>query len=66
MDVLSAASYLSQPDAPFIDLPPYVDNAAGSVYAGPGSRSTDDILRGQRQDLFPPKIVIPPGKVGCC
>jgi len=62
VDILSAASYLSQPDAPFIDLPPYVDNSAGAVYAGPGSRSTDDILRGQRQDLFPPQIVIPPGE----
>jgi hypothetical protein len=62
VDILSAASYLSQPDAPFADLPPYVDNPSGSIYAGPGSRSTDDILRGQRQDIFPPQIVIPPGE----
>ncbi|WP_390883022.1 DUF3370 family protein [Kovacikia minuta] len=62
VDVLSAASYLSQPDAPFVELPPYVENPTGAVYAGPGSRSTDDILRGQRQDIFPPQIVIPPGE----
>ncbi|MGA7935940.1 MAG: DUF3370 domain-containing protein [Kovacikia sp.] len=62
VDILSAASYLSQPDAPFVDLPPAVNNPLGTVYAGPGSRSTDDILRGWRQDIFPPKIVIPPGE----
>lgn len=62
VDVLSAASYLSQPDAPFIDLPAYVDNPSGTVYAGPGSRATDDVLRGKRQSDFPAQIVIPPGQ----
>lgn len=60
IEVLQAASYLSQPDAPFIDLPSSVDNAAGNVYAGPGSRVMNDVLRGQRQTMFPPTIVIPP------
>lgn len=62
VDVLQAASYLSQPDAPFIDLPASVDNPAGTVYAGPGSRAMDDILRGKRQSDFPAQIVIPPGQ----
>ncbi len=62
VDILQAASYLSQPDAPFIDLPPYVDNPIGSVYAGPGSRITDDILRGKRQADFPAQMIIPPGQ----
>lgn len=62
VDVLQAASYLSQPDAPFIDLPPYIDNPAGLVYAGPGSRAMNDILRGKRQDGFPAQIQIPPGE----
>jgi hypothetical protein len=62
VDILQAASYLSQPDAPFIDLPASVDNPLGTVYAGPGSRSTDDVLRGQRQADFPAQIVIPPGQ----
>lgn len=61
VDVLQAASYLSQPDAPFIDLPAYVDNNAGEVYAGPGSRATNDVLRGKRQAEFPAQILIPPG-----
>jgi hypothetical protein len=60
IDVLQAASYLSQPDAPFIDLPASVDNPDGRVYAGPGSRVMNEVLRGQRQDLFPPVIEIPP------
>ncbi len=61
VDILQAASYLSQPDAPFIDLPAYVKNDRGGVYAGPGSRAMSDLLRGQRQAEFPPQIVIPPG-----
>ena len=60
VDILQAASYLSQPDAPFIELPSFVDNPTGSVYAGPGSRVMNDILRGQRQVGFPSWLVIPP------
>lgn len=60
LDVLQAASYLSQPDAPFINLPPRVANPVGTVYAGPGDRAMNDILRGQRQADFPAQIVIPP------
>ncbi|MBW4645121.1 MAG: DUF3370 domain-containing protein [Goleter apudmare HA4340-LM2] len=60
--VLQAASYLSQPDAPFMELPSFVEDNAGTVFAGPGDRATSDILRGKRQDIFPPQIVIPPGQ----
>lgn len=60
VDILEAASYLSQPDAPFIPLPPLVDNPAGTVYAGPGSRVMSDILRGLRSADFPAQLVIPP------
>jgi hypothetical protein len=62
VDILQAASHLSQPDAPFIPLPPYVDNPAGTVFAGPGSRAMLDVLRGQRQAEFPAQIMIPPGE----
>ena len=62
LDILQAASYVSQPDAPFIDLPSYVDNTTGKVFAGPGGRAVGEVLRGQRQPLFPPQIVIPPGE----
>ncbi|AFZ20176.1 DUF3370 domain-containing protein [Allocoleopsis franciscana] len=60
VDILQAASYLSQPDAPFIELPSFVENPTGTVYAGPGSRVMNDILRGQRQVEFPSQLVIPP------
>lgn len=61
--LLQGASYLSQPDAPFIDLPPMLDTPSGTVYAGPGSRVVDDVLRGRRQASLPDRVTIPPGEV---
>lgn len=60
VNILQAASYLSQPDAPFLPLPPIVEDPLGTVYSGPGSRVMSDILRGRRQPDFPPQIVIAP------
>ncbi|OIP79193.1 MAG: hypothetical protein AUK48_00175 [Oscillatoriales cyanobacterium CG2_30_44_21] len=60
IDVLQAASYLSQPDAPFYEAPNYSLNNDGSMYRGPGDRAMLDILRGRRQDIFPAQIMIPP------
>ncbi|BAU13119.1 hypothetical protein LEP3755_36560 [Leptolyngbya sp. NIES-3755] len=62
IDILQGASYLSQPDAPFITLPSSVENDDGSNFSGPGSRAVGDVLRGLRQDIFPAQIVIPPGE----
>ncbi|MBE9182304.1 DUF3370 domain-containing protein [Oculatella sp. LEGE 06141] len=62
VDVLQAASYLSQPDAPFEPLPAVVENPLGTVYAGPGSRVMNDILRGQRSESISPQVVVPPGE----
>ncbi len=59
--VLQGASYLSQPDAPFIALPSIVDTPSGTVYAGPGSRAVDEVLRGRRQASLPDRVTIPPG-----
>mgnify|MGYP005857603081 CR=1 FL=1 len=59
VDVLQAASYLSQ-EAPFRDLPSYVANPLGTVFSGPGSRTMNDVLRGQRQPGWPDRIVVPP------
>lgn len=61
LEVLQAASYLSQ-EAPFINLPDMVDNPQGTVYAGPGSRTMNDVLRGVKQQIFPDKLVIKPGE----
>lgn len=60
VDILQAASYVSQPDAPFIEMPSVVENPIGSVYAGPGSRAVSDVLRGRRQDVFPASITLAP------
>ncbi|NJP09261.1 MAG: DUF3370 domain-containing protein [Leptolyngbyaceae cyanobacterium RU_5_1] len=62
VNVLQGASYLSQPDAPFIELDDYLLNPKGTVFAGPGGRVTDDVLRGKRQDSLPTQIVIPGGE----
>jgi hypothetical protein len=59
VEILQAVSYLSQ-DAPFNDLPDYVANPAGAVFAGPGSRITTEVLQEQRQPQWPTKITIPP------
>jgi Protein of unknown function (DUF3370) len=60
LQTLQAASYVSQPDAPFVQLAPVLDNADGRFYAGPGDRVMSDILRGKRQTDFPPTLTIPP------
>ena len=55
-----AASYLSQPDAPFITLPSKIEGS--NIYAGPGSRVMGDILQGKRQEIFLPEIIIGAGE----
>ncbi|BAZ49160.1 hypothetical protein NIES4103_17710 [Nostoc sp. NIES-4103] len=62
VNILQAASYLSQPDAPFIELPALTQNILGTVFAGPGDRVMSDVLRGRRQNIFPAQIVIPAGQ----
>ncbi|WP_448527495.1 DUF3370 domain-containing protein [Parathermosynechococcus lividus] len=54
-----AASFLSTPDAPFRSLPAILDNPIGYVFSGPGSRVTNQVLRGVRQTFFPSQVVIP-------
>ncbi|MER3476149.1 MAG: hypothetical protein C4287_05815, partial [Leptolyngbya sp. ERB_1_2] len=49
IDISQAATYLTRPDALFINLPSYVEDPIGNVFAGPGSRVVSDILRGRRQ-----------------
>ncbi len=59
----AGASYLSQPDAPFIQLPDYVPfSPLNPVYAGPGSRVAGDMLQDRLQDIFAPVMIIPPGE----
>lgn len=60
LDILQGASYLTRPDALFSPLPSLVDDPRGTVYAGPGSRVVNDLLRGRRQGMWSPIVVIPP------
>jgi hypothetical protein len=62
VDVLQGASYLSQPDAPFVALSPFLDNPQGKVYSGPGGRAMDDVLRGLHQASLPKQVTIAPGE----
>ncbi|WNZ23780.1 DUF3370 domain-containing protein [Leptolyngbya sp. NK1-12] len=58
LDILQGVTYLSQ-EAPFNDLPAYVANPMGTVFAGPGSRVMNDVLRGERQYQWPSHVTIP-------
>lgn len=60
INIAEAANYRTQPEAPFHVLPPIVEDPDGLVFAGPGSRMTNDILRDRRQRNFPAQIIIPP------
>ncbi|MEH1872179.1 DUF3370 domain-containing protein [Nostoc sp.] len=62
VNIWQAASYLSQPDAPFIELPSVSQNLLGTIFAGPGDRVMSDVLRGRRQEIFPAQIEIPAGQ----
>ena len=62
LKIIHGASYLSQPDAPFIKLPSQVEDPLGIVYAGPGSRVMGDFLRHHRQEIFPPYLSIQGGQ----
>jgi Protein of unknown function (DUF3370) len=61
VEVLQAASYLMEPDAPFKQKPEQSESPNGEVYSGPGIRAVDSVLRGMRQPDFPEKLVIAPG-----
>ena len=62
VEVLAAASYLLEPDAPFKEKSAISDNANGEIYSGPGIRAVDDVLRGKRQSEFPETLEIGPGE----
>lgn len=63
VNVLAGASYLSQPDAPFKQLPSEVPfSPRNPVFAGPGSRVMGDLIQGRRQATLPSQLVILPGE----
>src|SRR5215471_3025414 len=58
----AAASYLSQPDAPFVALSACAENPRGEIFAGPGDRVMCDILQGKHQRGWPARFVLKPGQ----
>lgn len=62
VEILQGLSYVTNPDAPFIDLPSLVENPRGEVFSGPGSRLVTDLLHGRHHSIFPAQIQIPPGE----
>ncbi len=62
INVNQAASFLSTPEAPFVNLPSYLDNPRGYIFSGPGSRAMNVVLRGGRQRNWPSHLVLAPGE----
>jgi hypothetical protein len=62
VELLQAASYLMEPDAPFKQKPALSESPDGEVYSGPGIRAVDNVLRGMRQPDFPEKLLVAPGE----
>jgi hypothetical protein len=60
LEVLQGASYLTRPDALFLNIPDYVENPLGTAFSGPGSRTADYVLRGRRQSNWPALTVLQP------
>jgi hypothetical protein len=60
VEVLEGATYLSQPDAPFIELAPQIDATDKDTYAGPGSRVMGDLLKKRLTADIPSQLTIPP------
>jgi len=60
LKVLQGLSYLNSEDAPFRELPPFVEDPDGYVFSGPGSRLAGDLLRGKTQSIFPEQLQIAP------
>ncbi|MFM9110324.1 MAG: DUF3370 domain-containing protein [Prochlorococcaceae cyanobacterium] len=67
--VVSGATALSQspdgrePDAPFLPLPPLMEQGATPVWAGPGSRVATELLRRQRSPQLPEQWTLQPGQL---
>lgn len=62
VNILSGASYVSQPDSPFIALAPVLDNDEGLIFSGPGDRVTNELLRAGKTPEWKSKVIVPPGK----
>lgn len=60
VELLQGASYLSQPDAPFIELPGLVKGK--ETFAGPGDRVCTEVLLGKDWSGNPGPLILEPGE----
>lgn len=57
---LAAASYISRFEAPFRQLPSYVEDPLGTIFSGAGSRVAADMLRDRRRGIWDLDIRLKP------
>jgi hypothetical protein len=57
------ASYLSQPDAPFVERAPLAIDDENKLFSGPGDRLTADYIHGKAKIEPPFLITVQPGKL---
>jgi hypothetical protein len=62
VSVLQGATYLTRPDALFVNLNDSIEDPVGTVHSGPGSRVANDLLRGRRQGSLPVIMTLAPGE----
>lgn len=63
VELVSATSYSTQPDSPFIKLDAVLDNKHGKIHAGPGDRVGLDQLRNKKQRGWHRRIGLDPGEL---
>lgn len=66
VNILQAASYLSQPDAPFTELPLTSENILGTVFAGPAIASCMMSCGDEDKTHFLRKLSFHQVKAECC
>ncbi len=61
LTVREGASYISQ-ESPWNNIESGTSNLYSNSFSGPGSRVTNDVLRGRRQSSLPAAVTIAPGE----
>jgi hypothetical protein len=62
LQVLSAVSYATNPDAPFRRVGPVKTNDSGEIFAGPGDRVALDLLQARKQQGWIDSFTLNPGE----
>ncbi|WP_017662166.1 DUF3370 family protein [Baaleninema simplex] len=62
IEIPTAASVATDPDAPIQHFPETVENPDGTVFSGSASCVTDAVLRKTRQEIFPERLTLEAGE----